>query len=42
MYEITQWTRFELELTDAGPVSQPIQKFCPTDNNDRVLWIGTE
>ena len=30
------------EWSGAGTVSQPIQKFCPTDNNDWVLWIGTE
>jgi hypothetical protein len=29
------------EWSDAGVVNQSIQKFCPTDNNDWVLWIGT-
>jgi len=29
------------EWSKAGVVSQSIQKFCPTDNNDWVLWIGT-
>ncbi|MDQ1328039.1 MAG: hypothetical protein QG641_1324, partial [Candidatus Poribacteria bacterium] len=30
------------EWSDAGVVNQSIQKFCPTDNNDWVLWIGTD
>jgi hypothetical protein len=30
------------EWSDADVANQSIQKFCPADNNDWVLWIETD